>query len=234
MATAVVGRGTLTLEGGTVTYSRHLRLRDEDLDADRPGTYTNPTGGTTPVSRTASSQVQCHDVATFEAAWGYLFADTTSLCTLLKNSISIDAPVYVRGDLCMENSARSCPSSSSVRGKVEIKDSASIGTAADTSRRSTIGGGCRYGVERLVRQPLRHARRRSTARTSPTRRRTSSSRRSISTTGTRTRSPGRRAGLYDGTFPGAFDNDGARSTGQQRDAVSLPDSAYDCQVKAGG
>ena len=40
----------------------------------------------------------------WDPAWGYLFADTSS-CTNLQNNLTLDAPVYVRGDLCMENSA---------------------------------------------------------------------------------------------------------------------------------
>jgi hypothetical protein len=138
--------GPLTLEGGTVTYSGAYDTGTQIWTLTGVGTYTNPTGGTAPVSRTVSSQVQVTTSSTFEPAWGYLFADTTSLCTLLKNSIEIDAPVYVRGDLCMENSAVIISELVRVRGKVDIKDSASIGTVADTVDQVEVGGdGCRYG-----------------------------------------------------------------------------------------
>jgi Tfp pilus assembly protein PilX/predicted acyltransferase (DUF342 family) len=138
--------GTLTLEGGTVKYWGSYDAGTQTWTVSGSGTYTNPAGGTLPVSRSVSSQVQVTTASTFEPAWGYLFADTTSLCTLLKNTISIDAPVYVRGDLCMENSAVITSELVRVRGKVDIKDSASIGTSGDYAAQVDIGGGCQFNA----------------------------------------------------------------------------------------
>jgi hypothetical protein len=149
-ASAVPSCGTtplpsLALEGGTVTYCGTYDSVNKVWTLTGTGTYYNPTGGSGAVSRSATSQVQLTTSSTFEAAWGYLFADTTSLCTLLKNSITIDAPIYVRGDLCMENSAVMTSELVRVRGKVDMKDSASIGTVGDPVAQVDIGGGCRYG-----------------------------------------------------------------------------------------
>src|SRR5918992_756427 len=127
--TTSVPTDTLTLEGGTVTYSGTYDSASNIWTLTGIGQYTNPTGGTQPVTRTVSSQVLVSTTAGMDEAWGYLFADTTSLCTLLQNSIVIDAPIYVRGDLCMGNSAVIQAELVQVRGKVDIKDSASIGTA---------------------------------------------------------------------------------------------------------
>jgi hypothetical protein len=142
--TSAVPTGTLTLEGGTVTYSGTYDTASHTWTLTGIGQYTNPAGGAQPVTRTASSQVLVSTTGGMEEAWGYLFADTTSLCTNLKNFIVIDAPIYVRGDLCMENQAVIEAELVQVRGKVDIKDSAAIGSTLDPVAEVAVGGGCRY------------------------------------------------------------------------------------------
>src|SRR5918995_1677073 len=119
--------GPLTLEGGTVTYSGSYDEATKLWTLTGTGTYTNPTGGSTPLSRTASSQVLVATTSGLDPAWGYLFADTTS-CTILENNLTIDAPIYVRGDLCMRNAALVTGDIVQVRGSVQIMNTASIGT----------------------------------------------------------------------------------------------------------
>ena len=140
---SAVTPGTLTLEGGTVTYSGTYDSGTKLWTLTGTGSYTNPTGGTAPVSRTASSQVLVTTTNGLDPAWGYLFADTTS-CTLLQNNLTIDAPIYVRGDLCMENSAIITADLVQVRGTVQIKGTASIGTSSVPVPQVFVGGGCRY------------------------------------------------------------------------------------------
>ena len=146
MSTAVPSSGTpgeLTLEGGTVKYWGTYDSASKIWTLTGTGTYTNPTGGTAPLSRTASSQVLVTTTGGLHPAWGYLFADTTS-CTLLENNLTIDAPIYVRGDLCMQNSALVTGDIVQVRGNVQITGTASIGTAASPVPQVRVGGGCRY------------------------------------------------------------------------------------------
>jgi hypothetical protein len=135
--------GPLTLEGGTVTYSGSYDPATKLWTLTGTGTYTNPTGGTAPVSRTASSNVLVSTSSGLDPAWGYLFADTTS-CTLLENNLTIDAPIYVRGDLCMKGSALVTGDIVQVRGSVQIMNSASIGTATVPVPQVKVGNGCRY------------------------------------------------------------------------------------------
>jgi len=135
--------GPLTLEGGTVTYSRSYDPTTKLWTLSGTGTHTNPTGGSAPISRSASSQVLVSTTGGLHPAWGYLFADTTS-CTLLQNNLTIDAPIYVRGDLCMENSAMVTGDIVQVRGNVEIKGTASIGMSGTPVPVVRVGGGCRY------------------------------------------------------------------------------------------
>jgi hypothetical protein len=135
--------GPLTLESGTVSYSGSYDSTTKLWTLTGTGAYTNPTGGTAPVSRTASSQVLVSTTGGLHPAWGYLFADTTS-CTTLSNNLTIDAPIYVRGDLCMENSALVTGDIVQVRGNVQIKGTASIGLSGTPVPVVRVGGGCRY------------------------------------------------------------------------------------------
>jgi hypothetical protein len=135
--------GQLTLEGGTVKYWGSYDSATKLWTITGTGTYTNPTGGTAPVERTMTSQVLVSTTPALDPAWGYLFADTSS-CTLLQNNLTIDAPIYVRGDLCMQNSALITADLVQVRGRVQIENTASIGTAAVPVPQVYVGGGCRY------------------------------------------------------------------------------------------
>jgi hypothetical protein len=136
--------GPLTVEGGTVNYSGSYNASSKVWTLTGTGTYANPTGpGAAPVSRIASSQVLVTSTTGLDAAWGYLFADTSS-CTLLQNNLTIDAPIYVRGDLCMKNSAMITGDLVQVRGRVQIDNTASIGTVGVPVPEVNVGGGCRY------------------------------------------------------------------------------------------
>jgi Tfp pilus assembly protein PilX len=223
--------GQLTLEGGTVRYWGSYDSGTQTWTLSGSGEYTNPSGGTEPVSRTVSSQVQVTTSSTFEAAWGYLFADTTSLCTLLKNSISIDAPVYVRGDLCMENSAVLMSELVRVRGKVDIKDSASIGTAADTVDLVEVGGGCRYGGSGSYVSPCGTSEKVYRVNFSNAPPNILKPTVDLDYWYTNAK-PGPNQACTTGSFPGSFDNGGGlnRSNGTQ---YLFPSSAYDCTVMSG-
>lgn len=135
--------GPLTLEGGTVNYSGSYDATTKLWTLTGTGTHTNPTGGTAPITRSVTSQVLVSTTGGLHPAWGYLFADTTT-CTLLQNNLTIDAPIYVRGDLCMENSAVVTGDIVQVRGNVQIKGTASIGLSGTPVPVVRVGGGCRY------------------------------------------------------------------------------------------
>jgi hypothetical protein len=226
-----VPTGTLTLEGGTVTYSGTYDSVGKIWTLTGTGTYTNPTGGSAPISRTATSQVQVTTSSTFEAAWGYLFADTTSLCTLLKNTISIDAPVYVRGDLCMENSAVIRSELVRVRGKVDIKDSASIGTAADTVDQVEIGSGCRYGGSGSYVSPCGTSQKVYRVAFSNAPPNILKPTLDLAHWYTNAK-PGPSQGCTTGSFPGSFDNGGGLNRSNSTTYL-FPGSAYDCRVMSG-
>lgn len=230
--TTAVGSGSLTLEGGTVDYAGTYDTATKIWTLTGTGTHSNPTGGATPISRTVSSQVLVASSTGLDPAWGYLFADTSS-CTTLGNNLTIDAPIYVKGDLCMENSAFITADLVQVRGKVQIKNSASIGTAATPVAQVKVGGGCRYPwsgayvtpctssqqvyrtvfsstVPDLTKPPIDLPRFYAEAKPGPMSQ--------ICTTG---------------SFPGQFDNDTALNRSNPIQNL-FPTSSYDCQVRSGG
>jgi Tfp pilus assembly protein PilX len=225
--------GPLTLEGGTVTYSGAYDTATKTWTLTGNGTYTNPTGAAALVSRTASSQVLVSTTGGVDAAWGYLFADSTTSCTNLKNFIEIDAPLYVRGDLCMENQAVITSDLVQVRGKVDVKDSASIGTAEELVQDVEVGAGCSYPWNATYFDPCdsgQQVYRTNFSNTPP-----NIDKLAIDLAGWYTNAkPGPTTACSPGySFPGTFDNDGVlnRSNGTQ---FLMPLTAYDCQVKDGG
>jgi hypothetical protein len=227
-----VGSGSLTLEGGTVNYSGTYDSATKIWTLTGTGTHTNPTGAATPVSRTVSSQVLVASSTGLDPAWGYLFADTTS-CTTLGNNLTIDAPIYVRGDLCMENSALITADLVQVRGSVQIKNSASIGTAATPVAQVKVAGGCRYPWSGSYVTPCSAAQ--MVYRTVFS-----------STVPDLTKPPVDLPSWYAdakpgpmsqtctvGSFPGQFDNDTALNRSNPMQNL-FPGTAYDCQVRSGG
>ncbi|MBA3401589.1 MAG: hypothetical protein H0U05_06315 [Actinobacteria bacterium] len=224
-----VGSGSLTLEGGTVNYAGTYDSATKIWTLTGTGTHANPTGAASPISRTVSSQVLVASSTGLDPAWGYLFADTSS-CTTLGNNLTIDAPIYVRGDLCMENSALITADLVQVRGKVQIKQSASIGTAATPVTQVKVAGGCRYPwsgayvtpctssqqvyrtvfsstVPELTKPPIDLPNWYSNAKPGPMS--------PVCTTG---------------SFPGQFDNDIALNRSNPIQNL-FPNASYDCTVK---
>jgi hypothetical protein len=231
-AATAVGSGSLTLEGGTVTYAGALDTATDTWTLTGTGTYTNPTGGSAAVSRTVSSQVRVTSSGGVDDAWGYLFADNTSYCTNLKNFIDIDAPLYVRGDLCMENQATITSELVQVRGRVDIKDSASIGILGDPVTDVAVAGGCSkpwggpYVAMCSSSQSVYHSNF-STAPPNITKPTIELDR------WYNEAKPGPMSKVCsEGSFPGSFDNDTTlnRSNGTQ---YLFGSSSYDCKVKDG-
>ena len=230
-SSTAVGSGSLALEGGTVTYAGTYDSATKIWTLTGTGTHANPNASASPISRTVSSQVLVASSTGLDPAWGYLFADTSS-CTTLGNNLTIDAPIYVRGDLCMEQSALITADLVQVRGKVQIKNSASIGTAATPVAQVKVGGGCRYPWSGAYASPCTSSH--MVYRTVFS-----------STVPDLTKPPVDLPTWYanakpgpmsptctTGSFPGQFDNDTALNRSNPIQNL-FPTSSYDCQVKDG-
>lgn len=196
------------------------------------GTVSSPTGAA-PVVRSVTSKVALsagQRSSSSNAIWNYLYADSTTQCTELQNSVTIDIPLYVRGDLCMQNTARVTGDYLQVGGTVTLRNTAQIGSPDDPLVSAKIGGGCRIdngafqspcspaqrvfageittAPDGLTKPPVDLAYWYANA------------------------SPGPRRACTAGSFPGGFDDDGAMN--RSRGTVDLmPATAYDCRVLDG-
>lgn len=225
---------TVTLENGTVTYSGSY-LDDESLwTLTGTGTVPNPTGGA-PIVRTVSARVVVGtgsaEGSENVAVWNYLYSDTTSGCMTLANNSNISVPLYVRGNLCMNNNAVMTGSLLQVGGTLTKTASGTrVGSSSTPIAEARLAGGCTGGI------PNPH----------PC---TSADRVYANSITTTTQglvkppadfetwyeqaSPGPVNGCTVGSFPGGFDNDGTLNG--SRPTVDLtPLTAYDCQAPGGG
>jgi hypothetical protein len=230
---SIVGSGTLTLDDGTVTYTGTFDDATDTWTLTGTGTYSNPTGAAAPIVRTVSSQVRVVDSIAFDPAWLYLFADNATTCTTLQNTLTIDADVYVRGDLCMANSALITADLVRVRGKLQIKNSASIGQLASPVQTVEVGGGCRYPWSGAYVSPCGAAQRVYRVNFSSTPPNIDKPPNLVDEWYVNAKPGPNSPTCTTGSFPGTFDTDTTlnRSNPQQN---LFPASAYDCQVKSGG
>ena len=53
------------------------------------------------------------------SVWNYLYADSTSGCTSLANATVITVPIFIRGNLCMANSAQITGANVEVGGNIQ-------------------------------------------------------------------------------------------------------------------
>jgi hypothetical protein len=226
-----VPSGTLTLEGGTVSYDGTYDSVAKTWTLTGTGTHASPIAGAAAISRSVSSQVVITDGGAWDPAWGYLFADTSG-CTNLQNNLVLDAPVYVRGDLCMENSALITSDLVQVRGKVQIKNSASIGTSSDPVQDVQIAGGCRYPWNGSYVTPCGASQQVYRVDFSSTVPNILKPAVNLSHWYDNAKPGPKSTVCTTGSFPGQFDNNTTldRSNGTQN---IFPNTAYDCQVKDG-
>ena len=228
---SAVAAGTLTLEGGTVAYSGSYDSATKTWTLTGTGTHASPIAGGSPITRTVSSQVVITGGGSWDPAWGYLFADTSG-CTTLQNNLTLDAPVYVRGDLCMENSALITADLVEVRGRVQIRNSASIGTAAAPVQDMHVGGGCRYPWSGSYVSPCGTSQQVYRVNFSSTVPNITKPSVNMSHWYTNAKPGPSTPTCTTGSFPGMFDNNGTldRSNSTQ---YLFPNVAYDCQVRDG-
>lgn len=77
------------------------------------------------------------------AVWNYVYADSTATCTSIGNSVNVNVPFYVKGNLCMSNSAIVTSYALEVGGTLTMNSPGnSVGLPASPMREAHIGGGC--------------------------------------------------------------------------------------------
>jgi Tfp pilus assembly protein PilX len=139
--------GTINVEGATVEYWGSL---DTAADPDRwtvtaRSAVAHPSGGST-VSRTVTAQFDVVVSVAGNEAWNYVFSDAPG-CTYYENNVTVGAPVYTKGDLCIKNGAVLLGEKVDSYGAIQFENSGRVGTAAsdasDPAVRTRLG--CRNG-----------------------------------------------------------------------------------------
>jgi Tfp pilus assembly protein PilV len=139
-------------EGGTVTWSGSFSTNSTVArwTITSVSSVRNPTGPTaSPVSRRIVAQVDVIPTLSQplnSTAWNYIYSrsvNTPGGCDMtLQQSVAINSPLLVSGNLCMQNSASLLKGPVVVAGSVTMTDGNTIGTASTRVSSAAIGNGC--------------------------------------------------------------------------------------------
>ncbi len=229
---ALAGGGTtVSLTGGTTRYWGTLSGNVWTLNAN--GTVYNPTGpGTSNVERNVSLQAEITTTTTGDTRpYDYFFVDQPTGCFTLTNTVTMEVPLYVRGDVCLENNSIISSPAVHVLGNVNVNSpQASVGTSAAPIPDFSISEYCwRSGAQTACSASSTSRVWASVYGTSPP----NLAKPTVDLAYWYANADlGPRSACSTGTFPGGFDNDAVLNV--SRGNVDLtPASSYDC-VKTDG
>jgi Tfp pilus assembly protein PilX len=149
-----------TAGGATVTWWGTFDAQSLTWTLTSTATIRNPTGPTaSPVRRTATASVSV--LASFQQplnnqAWNYIYStktgDPDNCDQELHNSVTIAAPMYVDGNLCLYNSSSVIPATAPpapapavnlvVKGSLTTSNTASIASSSARINQAIVAGGC--------------------------------------------------------------------------------------------
>jgi Tfp pilus assembly protein PilX len=225
---SAVPQQTVQMAGGTVTYSGTLNGNTWTLVGT--GRVTNPAHASD-IVRTVhgtASITSMQQGGPNNVVWNYVYADSTSTCTTLQNSVNVNVPFYVRGNLCLQNSAQVSGGTLQVGGTITIQNSATVGSAGSPITEAHIGGGCKLGSgslhnpcsagDRVYASTLDNA---PAGLTKPP----------LDLAGWyQNAAPGPMHPCTTGSFPGGFDTDTTLNRSLPASVNLTPSTPYDCRV----
>jgi len=232
-----------TLEGGTVEYYGTLDQATNRWTLTGIGRVANPNPNSGDVIKIVRGRARIGSSthgSENNAVWNYVYADATAGCMSVGNSVNINVPLYVRGNLCLANTANVTGYSLQVGGTLSLSNSSHVGTsdanaASDNPanpqvHEAHIAGGCRLGTSGAFTTPCGAAQR-VYSEEPPDASPVPLTKPPIDLPGWYQNSyPGPMHGCTTGSFPGGFDNDTVMN--RSRGTVTLnPSTAYDCQVR---
>ena len=142
---------TSTYESDTVTWSGSLNPLNGQWTLTSVSSVRNPTGPTAaPVSRRIVAKVTVLPTLSQplnSQAWNYIYSrGTGNTCDMtLQQTVAINSPLLVSGNLCLQNSASLLKGPVVVGGSVAMTNNNTIGTAANKISLAAIGNGCSKG-----------------------------------------------------------------------------------------
>jgi hypothetical protein len=115
------------------------------------GTMRNPTGGSQPVRRKISVSVRVRPAfmqPTSNPAWNYIIATRTSTpkgCDQsLNNSVNIQSPMYVLGNLCLNTPSQITGGPLQVHGSMKLDVNTNVGSSGAPLNEVHVKNGCAY------------------------------------------------------------------------------------------
>jgi hypothetical protein len=145
---------TSTYEGGSVTWSGMLDAATSTWTLTSTGKTRNPTGAAELV-RTITAQAPVTVTVTgslASPAWNYIYAGATeSACDMtIQQSVQVASPLYVRGDLCLQNSATITSGPLQVHGRLTMyQNGNAVGSLTAPISEAHIADGCVWKASTL-------------------------------------------------------------------------------------
>ena len=139
---------TTTYEAGTVTWSGSYNQFNARWTITSVSSVRNPTGPTAaPVSRRIVASVDVIPTLSQplnSSAWNYIYSrGTGNTCDMtLQQSVAINSPLLVQGNLCLQNASSLLKGPILVGGSVTMTDANTIGTSTTKVSSASIGNGC--------------------------------------------------------------------------------------------
>jgi hypothetical protein len=142
---------TSSYNEGTVTWWGILNEGTATWSVTSIGETKNPSGASaTPIRRTLTAKVPVTPTLTQplnSPAWNYIYATRTgNTCDLtLSQSVQVGSPLYVNGNLCLQNTASITNGPLVVRGQLTLSQSANaVGSSASPINEAHIANGCQW------------------------------------------------------------------------------------------
>lgn len=156
---------TLQLTGGTVTWGGSLNLLNSTWTITSTGRVANPTGpSTSSAIKTIRATVHVNPTMTQplnNPAWNYVYTTrpaSTGCDETLQQSVSIASPLYVNGNLCLQNTASIVSGPLVVKGFLDLQQQKNtVGTLSKKISDAHIGNGCRYQSNGAFDKPCKGA-----------------------------------------------------------------------------
>jgi hypothetical protein len=142
---------TVSLGGGSVTFSGYLTGATWTITST--ATLPNKNGlNTGDVTKTMTAQIPVVPTLTQplnNPAWNYVYAThpaTAGVCDMtIQQSVVVASPLFVNGNLCLQNTATIMSGPLDVRGSLTLTQTQNtVGTALSKISDAHIAGGCKY------------------------------------------------------------------------------------------
>jgi hypothetical protein len=140
-------------EDGTITYWGTLDTQTNTWTLTGRGSLPNPAGGVDVIRAIhGRATIASESVGTANnAIWNYIYAEAPTSCTTLSNSVNVNVPIYIKGNLCLQNSSQVSGLNTvlQVGGTLTLNNSAHIGSAGAKLAEVHVAGGCKVGAGAL-------------------------------------------------------------------------------------